>query len=65
LAPNKLAMTDREDAFKGLRPLAVRSRNFLKASGASQGVVDDAEEFVRKLGGVSSAVFITLKALVH
>jgi hypothetical protein len=50
-APNKLAMTDREDAFKGLRPLAVRSRNFLKASGAPQGVVDDAEEFVRKLGG--------------
>jgi hypothetical protein len=50
-APNKLAVTDREDTFKGLRPLAVRSRNFLKASGASQGVVDDAEEFIRKLGG--------------
>jgi hypothetical protein len=50
-APNKLAMTDREDAFKGLRPLAVRSRNFLKASGASKGIVDDAEEFIRKLRG--------------
>src|SRR5258708_3627456 len=51
LAPNKLAMTDREEAFKGLRPLAVRSRNFLKASGASQGIVDDAETFIRKLSG--------------
>jgi hypothetical protein len=50
-APNKLAMTAREDAFRGLRPLAVRSRNYLKASGAPQGVVDDAETFIRKLGG--------------
>lgn len=50
-APNKLAMTDREDAFSGLRALAVRSRNFLKASGASAGVVEDAETFIRKLGG--------------
>ncbi len=41
-APNKLAITDREDTFAGLRALAVRSRNFLKASGAPQGVVDDA-----------------------
>ncbi len=50
-APNKLAITDRESAFGGLRPLAVRSRNFLKASGAPQGVIDDAETFIRKLGG--------------
>jgi hypothetical protein len=50
-APNKLAMTDRETAFSGLRALAVRSRNFLKASGAPKGVVDDAETFMRKLGG--------------
>lgn len=50
-APNKLAITDRETTFKALRPLAVRSRNFLKASGVSKGVVDDAEEFIRKLGG--------------
>lgn len=50
-APNKLAITDRESAFGGLRPLAVRSRNFLKASGAPQGVLDDAETFIRKLGG--------------
>jgi hypothetical protein len=50
-APNKLAITDRESGFGGLRPLAVRSRNFLKASGAPKGVLDDAETFIRKLGG--------------
>jgi hypothetical protein len=50
-APHKLAITDRESAFAGLRPLAVRSRNFLKASGAPQGVIDDAETYIRKLGG--------------
>jgi hypothetical protein len=50
-APNKLAMSDREAAFAGLRPLAVRSRNYLKASGVSQGVVEDAETFIRKLSG--------------
>jgi hypothetical protein len=50
-APNKLAITDREDTFDGLRPLAVRSRNFLKASGARQGVIDDAETSIRKLSG--------------
>src|SRR2546421_2451567 len=51
LAPNKLAITDRETAFDDLRPLAVRSRNFLKASGAAKGIADDADQFVRKLSG--------------
>src|SRR5205085_6175103 len=51
LAPNKLAITDRETVFGDLRPLVVRSRNFLKASGASKEVAADAEQFVRKLGG--------------
>lgn len=50
-APNKLAITDREDAFKRLRPLAVRSRNYLKASGAAEGVVADADIFIVKLSG--------------
>jgi len=50
-APYKLAITDRESAFKALRALVVRSRNFLKASGATRGVVDDAETYVRKLSG--------------
>jgi hypothetical protein len=52
-APNKLAITERETGFGDLRPLVVRSRNFLKASGASKAVADDAEQFVRKLGGGS------------
>jgi hypothetical protein len=50
-APNKLAITDRETAFSGLRTLAVRSRNFLKASGAPKPVTADAETFIRKLSG--------------
>jgi hypothetical protein len=50
-APNKLAITDRETAFGGLRALAVRSRNFLKASGAPKPVSADAETFIRKLSG--------------
>jgi hypothetical protein len=50
-APHKLAITDRETAFKDLRGLAIRSRNFLKASGAPKGVVDDAETSIRKLSG--------------
>jgi len=51
LAPNKLAISEREQGFDDLRPLVVRSRNFLKASGASKAVVEDAEQFVRKLSG--------------
>jgi len=50
-APNKLAVTDREDAFSELRPLAVRSRNYLKASGAPQSVVEDADIYIVKLSG--------------
>lgn len=50
-APNKLAITEREAAFGALRPLVVRSRNFLKASGATKAVAADAEQFVRKLAG--------------
>lgn len=48
---HKLAITDRATGFKSLRPLAIRSRNYLKASGATKPVVADAEEFVRKLSG--------------
>jgi hypothetical protein len=50
-APYKLAVTDRDAAFKGLRALAVRSRNLLKASGAPKGVIEDAETYIRKLSG--------------
>ena len=51
LAPNKLAITEREAIFGGLRERVVRSRNYLKASGASKPVAEDAEQFVRKLSG--------------
>ena len=51
LAPNKLAISERAVAFDDLRPLVVRSRNFLKASGAAKQVAEDAEQFVRKLSG--------------
>ena len=55
-APNKLAVTDRQGGFDDLPTLVIRSRNFLKASGASKAVVDDAETHVRKLtGGRKSA----------
>lgn len=50
-APHKLAISDRETAFSALRPLVVRSRNFLKASGAPKQVAAAAETFVRKLTG--------------
>lgn len=50
-APNKLAITDRETSFGGLRPLGVRSFNYLKASDPPAGVVKDAETSIRKLSG--------------
>jgi hypothetical protein len=53
-APHKLAVTDRETAFADLRGLAVRSRNFLKASGAAKGVIDDAETSIRKSNAVNT-----------
>ena len=52
-APNKLAITERETVFDDLRRLAVRSHNFLKASGAPKAVAEDAAQFVKKLSGGS------------
>lgn len=51
LAPNKVAVNERQIAFDALAPLVRRSRNLLKASGASQELIKDAETFVRKLTG--------------
>jgi len=51
MAPNKLAIDARQTAFEALGGLVKRSRNLLKASGASSKVLDDAETFVRKLSG--------------
>lgn len=51
MAPNKLAIDARQTAFETLGSLVKRSRNLLKASGASSKVLDDAETLVRKLTG--------------
>lgn len=51
IAPHKLAINDRQTAFEKLGVLVKRSRNMLKASGASTKVLDDAETLVRKLTG--------------
>lgn len=51
MAPNKLAIDARQTAFDALGTLVKRSRNLLKASGASSKVLDDAETLVRKLTG--------------
>lgn len=51
LAPNKIASGERVTAFEQMTKLVTRSRNMLKASGASKEVLDDAETSVRKLLG--------------
>src|SRR5258708_25214379 len=51
LAPSKLAINDRLVAFDALGPLVMRSRNLLKASGASKELLEDAETSVRKILG--------------
>ncbi|MDX6614843.1 MAG: hypothetical protein QOD75_4029 [Blastocatellia bacterium] len=50
-APNKLAISERQAAYDELPDLVRRSRNMLKASGASKEIMDDAETHVRKLTG--------------
>lgn len=51
MAPNKIAISNRQTAFEGLDSLVKRSRNLLKATGTPGKVLDDAETFVRKLTG--------------
>lgn len=51
MATHKLAINDRQTVFEQLAGLVKRSRNMLKASGASTKVLDDAETLVRKLTG--------------
>lgn len=58
LAPSKIAINNRQIAFEGLSPLVIRSRNVLKASGASKEVLADAETSVRKLTGVRKSKVI-------
>lgn len=51
LAPNKVAINERQIAFDAIAPLVRRSRNVLKASGASGEIINDAETYVRKITG--------------
>jgi hypothetical protein len=55
LAPNKIAISEREKAFAALAKLVTSSRNVLKATGVSSEVLADAETFVRKLTGTRKA----------
>ena len=50
-APHRKAIGERVDAFESASSMVKRSRNLLKASGASKQVLDDAETVVRKILG--------------
>lgn len=50
-APNTLAITEREAVFDEVPGITRRSISMLKASGASQAIVDDAKPLARKLTG--------------
>lgn len=58
LATNKIAINNRQIAFEGLSPLIIRSRNLLKASGASKQILADAETLVRKLTGTRKSKIV-------
>lgn len=50
-APNRMATSDRQAAYEPLSSLLRRSFNMLKASGASKGVLEDAQTHLRKVTG--------------
>lgn len=60
-ASNKLAVTERQLGYDDLGPTAIRSRDFLKSSGASKAVVDDAQTYVRKMTGARNSPVKTAK----
>jgi hypothetical protein len=51
LAPYKASVNERKIAYDQIPKLYRRSRNNLKASGASQELLDDAETLIRKITG--------------
>jgi hypothetical protein len=51
MAAYKTAIIDRQALYDQLDPIVMRSRNMLKASGASKHKLEDAETFVRKILG--------------
>jgi len=50
-APYKVAVNERQEGFERLSPVVTRSGNMLKASGASQRIMDDAKTSSRKISG--------------
>lgn len=52
IAPNKIAIDERQAAYLEVKSLVRGSRSMLKASGASQAIVDDADTFARKVLGL-------------
>ncbi len=51
LAPWKVVVNDRQNAFEGIRKLTTRVVNSFDASGAPKNAVDDAKTFKRKIDG--------------
>jgi hypothetical protein len=51
MGPWKNAVSERREAFRGLRPLTTRVINAFAVSGAPQSAVDQAESFKRKIDG--------------
>lgn len=50
-AANKLAITDCQLAYDELSPTALSSRDYLKASGAPTGILDDGQTYITKVIG--------------
>lgn len=51
LAPQKININNRQEIFERFDPIVRRSRAVLKASGANQADIDDAETWARKILG--------------
>ena len=49
---NKLAISEREDAFASLRKLITRTKNYYASSGSQAVNVEDANSFAKKIQGV-------------
>lgn len=50
-ASNKLAITDCQLAYDNLSPTALSSRDYLKASGAPTGILEDGQTYITKVTG--------------
>src|SRR5436190_11335467 len=51
MGPWKSAVNARREGFKGLRPLTTRVMNAFAVSGATEGAIEQAESFKRKIDG--------------